>query len=194
MRVATRKKTVISLTGILIALLLVLGGYLAFQHLMSEPITLQDIEIDSRAALKLDQLKQVSKKNGIREWELTAVSARLLKGENKAELDEVSVYFFTDDHQMIDLTSDKGVLDTQSHDMTFSGNVVIIYAMAILRTDKLHYDKKEHIISSQSPVRLEKDGSFIEANTMTIRLNENRIVLDGQVKGLFHENFSLEFE
>ena len=78
--------------------------------------------------------------------------------------------------------------------MTFSGNVVLAYVTAFLKTDKLHYDKKEHIISSDDRVRLEKNGSFIEADSMVIHLNNNRIIFKGHVQGSFNENFNIQFQ
>jgi len=142
----------------------------------------------------LNILKQVSKKNGVTEWELTAKSASLLKDEDKAVLEDVVVAFFAKEKKKVELKSDTGTLNTKTHDMTFSDNVVVTYVTATLRTDKLHYDKKEHIITSNARVRLEKSGSFIEADSMKIYLNDNRIIFEGRIQGSFNEKFNIQFQ
>ena len=76
--------------------------------------------------------------------------------------------------------------------MIFSENVIVRYETSVLRTDKLHYNKKEHIIYSNTHVKLEKEDSVIEADSMTTRLNDNYTILKGRVKGTFSENFDIQ--
>jgi lipopolysaccharide export system protein LptC len=194
MKQSVKKTITYLLTGLLIIMILAVSGFLVFDQFLSGKIKIKDIKIDSAAALKLNLLKQISKKNGVTEWELSAKSASLLKNEDKAILDEVTVFFFAKEQKKVELTSDAGTLNTKTHDMTFSGNVVLAYVTAFLKTDKLHYDKKEHIISSDDRVRLEKNGSFIEADSMVIHLNNNRIIFKGHVQGSFNENFDIQFQ
>ena len=154
MKQSVKKIITYLLAGLLIIMILAVSGFLVFDQFLSGTTKIKGIKIDSTAALKLNLLKQISKKNGITEWELSAKSASLLKNEDKAILDEVTVFFFTKEQKKVELTSDAGTLNTKTHDMTFSGNVVVAYVTAFLKTDKLHYDKKEHIISSDDRVRL----------------------------------------
>ena len=99
--------------------------------------------------------------------------------------------FFTKDKKKIHLTSEKGILDTKTHNMIFSDNVVVMYETSVLRTDKLHYNKKEHIITSDTHVTLEKENSVIEADSMTTDLDNNMTILKGHVRGTFSENFNI---
>ena len=194
MKQSVKQKITYLLTGLLIFMVVAVSGFLSFDKLLSGKIKINDIKIDSNAVLKLNLLKQVSKKNGVTEWELTAKSASLLKDEDKAILDEVTVFFFAKEKKKIELTSDAGTLNTKTHDMTFSGNVVVTYTTALMKTDKLHYNKKEHIIRSDARVRLEKNGSFIEADSMVVHLNDNRIIFEGHVHGSFNKNFNIQFQ
>ena len=75
--------------------------------------------------------------------------------------------------------------------MIFSDNVVVRHETSVLRTDKLHYNKKEHIITSNTHVTLEKENSVIEADSMTINLNDSMTILKGHVRGTFSENFNI---
>ncbi|MFH2057822.1 MAG: LPS export ABC transporter periplasmic protein LptC [Pseudomonadota bacterium] len=186
-----RQRLTYPLITSLILMLLIISGYIYFDHLFSKPIEIKNIKIDTKAALKLNILKQISKKNGITEWELSAASATVLKDEDKAILETVSIFFYTKENKKVHLTSKKGVLNTKTHDMTFSNDVVVTYETSVLRTDKLQYHKKEHIIHSDTHVTLERGHSFIEADSMTTRLNDNLTILDGHVKGSFSENLDI---
>lgn len=188
---SVHKRLIYPVIGILVFLMAVIGGYIYLGQKLDEPIEVKDIQVDTKAALKLNVLEQISKKNGIKEWELKAASATLYRDQNKAVLENVAVKFFTKDNKEVTLTSQKGILNTKTHDMTFSDSVVVRHEGALLLTDQLHYKKKEHIIHSDTRVRLEKLDSNIEADSMTTDLNTNTIVLTGHVKGLFSENFKI---
>ena len=187
-----KQKLTIPLIGLLIVMIIIIIGFFYFNKFFSKPVQFHDVKIDTKAALKLNVLKQISKKNGIKEWELKAASATLLKDEDKAVLIDVSIIFFTKDNKKVHLTSGKGLLNTKTHDMIFSENVIVRYETSVLRTDKLHYNKKEHIIYSNTHVKLEKEDSVIEADSMTTRLNDNYTILKGRVKGTFSENFDIQ--
>ncbi|MCK5696170.1 MAG: LPS export ABC transporter periplasmic protein LptC, partial [Desulfobacula sp.] len=182
-----KQKLTYPLIGLLILMILIISGFFYFDRLLTRPLEIHNIKIDTKAALKLNVLKQISKKNGIKEWELTAASATLLKNEKKAVLIDVSIIFYTKDKKKIHLTSEKGILDTKTHNMIFSDNVVVMYETSVLKTDKLHYNKKKHIIYSDTHVKFTKKGSIIEADSMTTKLNDRYTVLEGHVKGRFSE-------
>lgn len=189
MNLTSKKNLIYPLAGLLVVIMAGLGIYLYANKLMDTPVTITDIQVDSEIALKLNVLEQISKKGGITDWELKASSATLMKKNNKAVLTDVHVVFYTQDKNKVRLTSDEGILNTASHDMTFSKNVQVHYGAYTLKTDKLHYEKKAHIIYSDLPVRLENKDSVLEADSMKTDLNINKTTLKGHVKGKFSENF-----
>ncbi len=187
MNQALKKKVLISLTGSLVLLFAGLALFFYISRVGIDPPQLKDIHVDSQAAFKLNALEQISKKNGITEWQLKAASATLKKEKNKAILELVNIIFYTKDGRKVYLDSDQGILDTQTHDITFLKNVVVRLENDVLKTDKLHYTKKTHIIRSQTKVRVEDHASVITADSMTVDLNENKITLKGHVKGNLSE-------
>jgi len=191
MSISNKKKILCPLIGLLICSLMGVGIYFYVNSILDTPLTIKDISVDSGAALKLNVLEQVSKKNGITEWKLKASSATLLKKENKAILKDVDVIFYTRQKTKIHLTSDEGILNTRTHDMRFLKNVIVRHETYTLRTDQLHYEKKPHIIRSNVHVTLEDRKSVIEADSMVTRLNQNQTILKGHVKGKFSENFNI---
>ncbi|MCP4671997.1 MAG: LPS export ABC transporter periplasmic protein LptC [Desulfobacula sp.] len=186
-----KQKLTLPLIGVLVLIIIILTGFFYFDKLLSRSVRIEDVHIDTKAALKLNILKQISKKNGIKEWELEAASATLFKNEDKAILIDVSIIFFTKTNKEVRLKSQKGVLNTKSHDMVFSGNVIVNHENSELKTDKLHYNKKKHIIYSDNHVKLTKDDSVIDADSMETNLNDNHTVLKGHVKGIFRDKFNI---
>jgi len=191
MSISNKKKILYPLIGMLVCCLIGLGIFFYINAALNTPLIVKDVDIDSGAALKLNFLEQISKKNGITEWKLKASSATLLKEEDKAILKDVDVTFYTRQNTKIFLTSDEGILNTLTHDMSFLKNVIVRHETYTLRTDKLHYEKKPHIIRSNVHVTLEDLESVIEADSMVTRLNENKTILKGHVKGKFSENFNI---
>jgi len=183
-----KKKLILPLVLLLSLILAGLGAYYYINHLLSTPIKLENIEVDDKAALKLNALEQISKKNGITEWKLKASSATLLKDRNKAVLKDVDIVFYTKQNTQVLLTAARGELDTKAHDMTFSGNFIVRYQHYTLTSETLHYAKKPHIIRSDSRVTINDGNSVIKADSMEILLNQDQIVLKGHVEGQFSEN------
>jgi LPS export ABC transporter protein LptC len=186
-----KKKLLFFLVFLLAAMIAAVAGFFFINRVIQAPPMITDLQIDSEAALKLNLMKQVSKKNGITEWELEASTATLIKEQDRAVLTDVRVVFYTNDNSRVFLSSDQGILNTQTHDMDFSGNVVVRHQTYTLKTDKLHYKKKPHIIHADTKVRLESSDSVMEADTMETRLAENKVILQGHVKGKFSEAINL---
>lgn len=183
-----KKKLILPLVLLLGLIFAGLGAYYYINHLLSTPITLENIEVDDKAALKLNALEQISKKNGITEWKLKASSATLLKDRNKAVLKDVDIIFYTKQNTQVLLTAARGELDTKTHDMTFSGNFIVRYQHYTLASETLHYAKEPHIIRSDSRVTINDGDSVIKADSMEILLNQDLIILKGHVEGQFSEN------
>ncbi|NDY71772.1 LPS export ABC transporter periplasmic protein LptC [Desulfobacter hydrogenophilus] len=183
-----KKKLILPIVLLLGLILAGLGLYYYINHLLTTPIELENIEVDDKAALKLNALEQISKKNGITEWKLKASSATLLKDRNKAVLKDVDIIFYTKQNTQVHLTADQGELNTKTHDMTFSRHVTIQYQHYTLTSETLHYAKEAHIIRSDLRVTVDDEDSVIEADSMEILLEQNLIILKGHVEGNFSEN------
>ena len=131
---------------LLILMLFIIAGLTALYYIRkmtTEDIFINNLNIDSEAVMTLRQMQQTSSRNGIKEWTLTAESAKVLKNKEQAVLDGVHVIFFIDNDEKIDLTSRHGRLHTKYHDMTLSQDVIARNKAAILETDELHYEKKK---------------------------------------------------
>ena len=188
-----KKKAVLVKTLLVVLLLSIIAGLTLVYYLKgirSGSIAVNHIKVDASADLVMKTMKQTSTRNGIKEWALEASSARLLKKSNKAEMENVKVSFYLENNDIVFLRSKKGVLDTDKKDMTFTGHVVVTLNDNILQTDKLHYEKKRHIIYTDSRVKLENKDAVIYGNYLETDLNNNCTTIRGDVKGFFSERFN----
>ncbi len=178
----------------LICFLVALAGILALFFLLSdrlEKAELKNIEIDSAADLKLKQIEQISTRNGIKEWSLKAASAKFFKEKNQARLKDLSVVFYTQNGEKVHLKANTGVLHTKTENLTLSDHVVVTYQDYVLTTDKLHYEKKRHIIYTNTAVEINRGESVIFSDTMVTDLNTYTTRLEGNIRGRFSEDLAV---
>ncbi|MCP3951371.1 MAG: LPS export ABC transporter periplasmic protein LptC, partial [Desulfobacterales bacterium] len=102
-------------------------------------------------------------------------------------LEDVSITIFTKDNKEVYITAQNGKLNTKSHDIELSGEIIINFEGALLKTDKLHYRKKSHIIYTDGKVKITKERSIIQADSLVVDLNDSTLKLEGNIKGKFFE-------
>ncbi len=180
-------KLKLPLISILIILLLLIGTLIFFKTRVPIDLSFKNIDIDSSADILLNNFIQTSKTNGIKDWALKAASAKIMNTKNLAVLEDVVVTIFTKDNKEIQITADNGRLNTKTHDIELSDKIFIEFEDASLKTDKLHYKKKSHIIYSDGQVEITKESSIIQADSLIVDLNDSTLKLEGNIKGKFFE-------
>ncbi|MFO7886128.1 MAG: LPS export ABC transporter periplasmic protein LptC [Desulfobacteraceae bacterium] len=133
-----KKKAVLVKTLLVVLLLSIIAGLALVYHLKgirSGSIAVNHIKVDASAELVMNTMKQTSSRNGIKEWELEASSARLLKKNNKAEMENVKVSFFLENNDTVVLTSQKGVLEKRNNE----------FRKAFEEVQKLHEELEEEV-------------------------------------------------
>jgi len=147
----------------------------------------KNIVIDSSADIFLNNFKHTSKTNGIKDWSLKAASAKIINDQHLALLKDVSITIFTDNNTEVQITAKNGRLDTETRDIELSDKIIINYEGTFLKTDKLHYRKKSHIIYSDGKVEIKKNNSIIQADSLIADLKNSTLKLKGNIKGIFIE-------
>ncbi|MCK5096930.1 MAG: LPS export ABC transporter periplasmic protein LptC [Desulfobacteraceae bacterium] len=180
-------KLKLPLISILIIILLVIISLVYFKTRVFINPTFKNINIDSSADILLNNFMQTSRTNGIKEWTLKAASAKIINDQNLAILEKVFITVFTENNKQIQITANNGRLNTKTHDIELSGKVQVDYEDMSLKTDKLHYEKKSHIIYSDEKVQITKDSSVIIADSLLADLRNSTLKLEGNIKGKFIE-------
>lgn len=179
---------------IIVTLLMTIGAisiiFIRYRRALNNPEEFI-ASVPLKADLTISEIHQVSTRDGREEWRLDAASAQYLNAEKQVILKDLSMTFFLENQREVILTADRGVLMTDSKDVTVDGNVVLNSDDSHLITEKLHYQHDHRRLSSRSPVEIRGETYQLTAENMTLDLNENRVEFSGNVRGSFIENFSL---
>ena len=96
--------------------------YINYRKLIKNPEKLIT-EFKPGVDMTIDDIHQTATRNGKKEWQLDATSARYFDAEKKVRLDNIGMTFFLEDQQEIHLTADSGTLETESQNVSVQGQV-----------------------------------------------------------------------
>ena len=71
------------------------------------------------------------------------------------------------------------------NDIEVNGHVLVQRGGYSLKTEQLHYDHEDRIMSSPVPVEIHAEFAFLTADSMLFDLNTHQTVLKGNVDGVF---------
>jgi LPS export ABC transporter protein LptC len=179
------------LVSVIIALGILILGPFWFSRLRFEKKPDVSVTIQNDASIIIDNIQQSSIRDGKKEWSLKADRAQLFKAKNQALLTDLSVTFFMENKSDIYLTAQNGILNTKTKDIQIYGNVIIHNDEAKLLTEKLNYDHKRRILTSNEPVKITGDTFQLQANSLIYFISTKQAILEGRVEGLFGEEFVL---
>lgn len=146
---------------------------------------------DEASTLSMDKVHQTSTRNGIKEWSLDATSVHYVNEKNQAVFQDLSLIFFLKNEKKVFLTANQGILKTDSNDIEVTGHVVLKNGTYRLDTEKLFYDHDSHTFSSEVPVKITGTAFALAADAMSLDLNTNRTLFEGNVRGDFRGNVTL---
>ncbi len=169
---------------IIITVGIVIAVFIGYKKILNKNSNVLSV-IKDNANISIGKVHHISTRNGIKEWSLDARSARVVNSENKINLEEIDVIFFMKDGNKVYLTSDHGILKTDTNDIECKGNVVIKFEDYILETDTLHYDHSLRTIVSRVPINIRRRLSELTADTMSFNLDTKKAFFNGNVKGYF---------
>ncbi|MBT8341374.1 MAG: LPS export ABC transporter periplasmic protein LptC [Desulfatitalea sp.] len=163
--------------------------FLQFRNRQGPPLPIP--KSAGKALMTLAQVHQYATKEGKLQWELDAESAQLQPGGQQMILKAPKVDFIMGDGSIIHLTAQNGTLDTQSNDMSVSGNVMLRNSRYTLKTETLVYRHTARTLSSAVPVDITSGRFDLRANSMLYKIDENLAQFDGQVEGWLYDDLAL---
>jgi LPS export ABC transporter protein LptC len=174
---------------ILLAIGTVVAVFIGYRKVANAPEMLIS-SITNGADLSLGKIRQTATRDGRKEWSLEAGSADYMENEKKAVLKDLAITYFLEDNREVFLNADQGVLNTETNDIEFSGNVVIRNEDYRLTTQRLNYEHTRRFIFTDDPVTISGDAAEVSADSATFDLNADKIVLTGKVKAAISRNFT----
>ncbi|MEZ4576810.1 MAG: LPS export ABC transporter periplasmic protein LptC [Desulfobacterales bacterium] len=141
----------------------------------------------TEADLSINHFQHVATEKRNKTWTLEAASARLYSARNIAELKDISVIFYRENNQNISMTANSGELNTQTHNMALSGDIIALMPPYRLTTERLNYDHHSRIIATQTPTEIKGDAQWFKADTLEYNIDSQIIRCSGNVEGAFIE-------
>jgi LPS export ABC transporter protein LptC len=153
----------------------------------SSAVSIPMSTLSAKALIALSKVHQTATKNGAVQWELDAESAELEAKTGRMVLKSPKVEFFLDDGGKVYLTARWGVLFTRNNNIKVRGNVRVVNDRYTLVAETLNYKHAQRRLSTNRPVTITGQAFDLSSAGMTYDLNTNRAQLDGDVKGIVHE-------
>ena len=147
--------------------------------------------VQNKANISIGKAHQTATRNGIKEWSLDATSVNYIVKKNQAIFQDLSVTFYLKNKTEVYLTANKGILKTDSNDMELFGNIVVKNLKYRLKTENLLYRHNKRIILSKVPVKVTGTTFNLAADSMSLNLDANKTMLEGNVEGILSENIKL---
>jgi LPS export ABC transporter protein LptC len=184
----TKKLSLFLLIVILVSVGTVVSVFLGYHQVSNAPEILLT-SIKEGANLSLGKIRQTATRDGKKEWSLEADSANYMEAENKVDLKNLSVVYFLEDNREVYLEADQGILQTDTNDIEFFGNVVIRSEEYQMKTEHLNYAHGQRIIVCDQSIRILGQGAELTAESAQYDLNADKIFLKGSVVATIPRGF-----
>ena len=177
------------MTVILLAVGMIVSIFIGYRQVSNAPELLL-ASIKEGANLSLGKIRQTATRDGKKEWGLEADSAIYMEAENKVDLKNLSVIYYLENDREVHLEADRGMLQTDTNDIEFSGNVVIINDQYRMKTEHLDYEHGPRIIICDQSIRIWGQGAELTAESAKYDLKADKIVLKGNVVATVPRDFT----
>jgi LPS export ABC transporter protein LptC len=184
-----KKLSIFLLVVILLTVGMIVSVFIGYRQVSNAP-ELLFTSIKEGANLSLGKIRQTSTRDGKKEWSLEADSANYMEAEKKVELKNLSVIYFLEDNREVYLKADQGILQTDTNDIEFSGNVVIRNEEYQMKTEHLNYEHDRRIIICDESIRILGQGGELTAESAEYDLNADKVVLKGNVVATVSRDFA----
>ena len=184
-----KKLSIILLVVILLTIGTVVAVFIGYRKVSNAPEMLLS-SIKDGANLSLGKIRQTATRDGKKEWSLEAGSAHYIENDKKAVLKDLFITYFLENGSQVYLNADRGILNTDTSDIEFSGNVVIRNEDYRLTTEQLNYDHKRRLIVTDNPVNISSDTAKLSGDSATYDLAADKIVLTGNVTTAIYSGFA----
>lgn len=180
----------------LLALLLTGMGSLIGYYLLSSTgyeVGVGDFSVfGTDADLRIARLHVVQNKDGAKNWEMWADTAKVYRAQNITRLKNLRLRLYPRGGRPADVVADWGVMENKSRNIAISGNVVLRAADGTtLRTDSLRFRPGERNIATDAPIRIEGKAFILTGIGLRGRTDTGEYVLKRQVSAVIYDNAAL---
>lgn len=178
---------------LLATMFITLGGVIAFYIVFQQDSKVPELipeSVEPDATLSIGKIHQTATRKGVKEWSLEASSAHYIDKIGQMVLKEPVVTFFLNDKSEVILEADEGMLYTDSNDIEVSGNVVVKNKEYTLLTESVIYAHNTRLLYSKTPVTISGTSTRLEADRISLDLNNKKLTLEGGVEATLDSPFA----
>ncbi|MCZ7585294.1 MAG: LPS export ABC transporter periplasmic protein LptC [Deltaproteobacteria bacterium] len=118
------------------------------------------------------------------EWEIRAGQAEYSEDRQTARFDKVEAVFYDENRREVRLTGPHGAYETNTQNIDVDGGVRVVSSLGYaLETPSLRYTQDDRTISGDEQVFVRGEGFSLEGGRVSLRLEGEFLVLDGNVRG-----------
>jgi len=180
----TLRKLVASAAFIVIAGVIMSFVFSRFKKPASKP---DSSNINQEATLSASSIKHESIKDGVKQWSLKADRVDYFEAGKVAEFTGAQASFFAKDGREAGLSAEKCRISAETGAIEAKGDVALTYFEHTIKTAKLNYESKQHIIQSKENVRVTGPKLNMTADEFSLDLNGSIIICSGDVKGIIND-------
>ncbi|MBI4726843.1 LPS export ABC transporter periplasmic protein LptC [candidate division TA06 bacterium] len=144
------------------------------------------VEPDFPPSQTIQGFKLTETQAGKRSWVLVAEQANTFNDQHLVEMFKLKIDFYrkAGDSISATMTADSGKINTETRNMETRQNVVLTTNDGLrLLTNSLDWSNKDRRFTTESKVRLEKDGDWLEGEGMTASPDLKEIEIKRNVRG-----------
>ena len=136
----------------------------------------------TQADLKLDRVHYTETRDGVKEWELEAISAQYFKEESTILFDKVKATFFGKEGQAYTLVGEKGKFNPQTKAMELFDGVQLESSDGYqMRTRSLKYEAGKRELRTADAVEIDGPQLRVEGIGLIVDLDGQRLQVLRQV-------------
>ena len=170
---------------------LVLTVFIGYRTVSKPQESLLSSLVQEDTTIAIERVHQTSTKDGIKEWSLDAASAQFMEKDGQAVFDELSVIFYMENGKLVNLTANKGYLNTETRNIRVDGDVIADDGEFKIQTETLNYEHERRILVTKKPVQLLGKTFRVNADSASYDLTSQKALFDGNVEGTIFDNIKL---
>lgn len=173
---------------LLIIIVLTVIGYLLYDNLglvVKKEVT-PDL-LNSRAEFAIKAAHYVEMKGAKKVLDVYADEAYSFKDDNMAKLKRPRVVFYNKDGRTVRFSGDRGIIDTETNDVSIEGNVVMYSQEGYhLETSHLEYTSDKMLVTTDKPVHIMSDLFDVKGIGMRTKIEEEAFTVLNKVEAVLY--------
>jgi len=141
-------------------------------------------------AVSMADVQQTSTKNGVKDWSLKAASAQFHHKKKQVVFNDLAVTFYLDDGGSVQLSAQKGYLNTETQDIQIDGNVLADDGDIKFRTESVGYDHAQRLLVAAQPVQIYGNRFCLTAESAAYDMAASKAIFEGNVEGTLRDSFN----